>query len=167
MQAQMLPLWAWMHICGNVVQRWHTPTNPTLHEPTEQCHRDTVYFCMKRPNKRLSQAIVPLTYWGREKWPPFCSKLFQIFFLIENIWISIKISLKFVPKSPNHNIPALVQIMAWCRQVTSHYLKQRWINYSLISASLGLNELMWCEIMIRSWLNIKNHITWINWLNMR
>ena len=32
-----------------------------------------------------------------------------------NIWISIKISLKFVPKGPINDIPALVQIMAWCR----------------------------------------------------
>ena len=33
----------------------------------------------------------------------------------ENVWIWIKISLKFVPKSPISNIPALVQIMAWRR----------------------------------------------------
>ena len=36
-------------------------------------------------------------------------------FLNENIRISIKISLKFVPKGPINNIPALVQIMAWRR----------------------------------------------------
>ena len=36
-------------------------------------------------------------------------------FLNENIGISIKISLKFVPKVPISNIPALVQIMAWRR----------------------------------------------------
>ena len=35
--------------------------------------------------------------------------------LIENIWISIEISQKFVPKGPINNIPALVQIMA-CRR---------------------------------------------------
>ena len=33
----------------------------------------------------------------------------------ENVWILIKISLKFVPKGPINNIPALVQIMAWRR----------------------------------------------------
>ena len=33
----------------------------------------------------------------------------------ENIWISIKISLKFVPKGPINNITALVQIMVWRR----------------------------------------------------
>ena len=36
-------------------------------------------------------------------------------FFNENVWISIKISLKFVPKGPINNIPALVQIMAWRR----------------------------------------------------
>ena len=29
--------------------------------------------------------------------------------------VSIEFSLKFVPKSPINNSPALVQIMAWCR----------------------------------------------------
>ena len=35
-------------------------------------------------------------------------------FLDENVWISIDFALKFVP-NPFNNIPALVQIMAWCR----------------------------------------------------
>ena len=40
---------------------------------------------------------------------------FKHIFLKENVRISLKISLKFVPKSPVDNIPALFQIMAWCR----------------------------------------------------
>ena len=40
---------------------------------------------------------------------------FQCIFLNENVWISIKISLKFVPNDLFTNIPALVQIMAWRR----------------------------------------------------
>ena len=36
-------------------------------------------------------------------------------FLNENVWISIKISLKFVPKGPINNIQVLVQIVAWRR----------------------------------------------------
>ena len=39
--------------------------------------------------------------------------IFKCIFLNENIWISIKISLKFVPKGPINNITALVQIIAW------------------------------------------------------
>ena len=36
-------------------------------------------------------------------------------FLNENIWISIKISLKFVRKSQIDNMLALVQMVAWRR----------------------------------------------------
>ena len=40
-------------------------------------------------------------------------KCIQMYY--ENVYISIKISLKFVPNGPINNIPALVQIMAWRR----------------------------------------------------
>ena len=45
----------------------------------------------------------------------FADDTFKRIFLKENVRISIEISLKFVPKSPIDNIPALVQIMAWRR----------------------------------------------------
>ena len=45
----------------------------------------------------------------------FPDGIFKYTFLNENVWISIKISLKFVPKGPINNIPSLVQIMAWHR----------------------------------------------------
>ena len=45
----------------------------------------------------------------------FADDTFKRIFFYENVWISIKISLKFVPKGPINNIPALIQIMAWCR----------------------------------------------------
>ena len=40
---------------------------------------------------------------------------FSCIFVNENVTISIKFSLKFVPKGPINNIPTLVQIMAWRR----------------------------------------------------
>ena len=36
-------------------------------------------------------------------------------FLNENVWILIKISLKFVAGSQINNIPAMFQIMTWLR----------------------------------------------------
>ena len=39
--------------------------------------------------------------------------IFKCIFLSENIYFSIKISLKFTPKGPINNIPASLQIMAW------------------------------------------------------
>ena len=45
----------------------------------------------------------------------FADDIYKWIFLNENVWIPIKISLKFVPRGPINNIPALVQIMAWRR----------------------------------------------------
>ena len=45
----------------------------------------------------------------------FPEDIFEEIFLNENVWISIKISLKFVPQGPIDNIQELVQIRAWCR----------------------------------------------------
>ena len=50
------------------------------------------------------------------------------FYSIKNVWTSIKISQKFVPKGPIDNESTLVQVMAWRRQATSHYLSQCWTS---------------------------------------
>ena len=46
----------------------------------------------------------------RQNGRQFADAIFQCIFLNENVWISIKISLKFVPEGPINNIPALVQM---------------------------------------------------------
>ena len=45
----------------------------------------------------------------------FPDDILKCIFRTEDVWIPITISLKFVPKGPINNIPALVQIMAWRR----------------------------------------------------
>ena len=45
----------------------------------------------------------------------FADDIFKCIFVNEGLWVLINISLKFVPKVQINNIPALVQIMAWCR----------------------------------------------------
>ena len=45
----------------------------------------------------------------------FSDDIFKCNFMNGNVWIPIKISLKFVPEGPINNISALVQIMAWRR----------------------------------------------------
>ena len=42
----------------------------------------------------------------------FTDDVFKCIFLNENVWILLKISLKFVPKVPINNMPAFVQIIA-------------------------------------------------------
>ena len=68
-------------------------------------------FCMSRrlPNylSRLLNTLRP-----RQNGRHFAD-IFKCIFLNENVWIPIRISLKFVPKCLIKNNPALVQIMAW------------------------------------------------------
>ena len=49
------------------------------------------------------------------KWPPFSDDILKWIFFNENVWVLIKISLKFVPRGPINNIPALAEIKAWRR----------------------------------------------------
>ena len=45
----------------------------------------------------------------------FSGDIFKWIFMNENVWISITLSLKFVPMAPINSIPALVQKIAWRR----------------------------------------------------
>ena len=83
-----------------------------------------------------AQTNAGLTHWGWEKMANFSEDIFKYIFLNENVWIAIRISLKFVPECPIHNIPSLVQKMTWC-----HYLNQWWLVYRCMCASFVLNEL--------------------------
>ena len=58
----------------------------------------------------------------------FADDTFKRIFMNENVRISINISLKFVPKGPINNIPALVQIMAWRRPGNKPLFKPMMIN---------------------------------------
>ena len=53
------------------------------------------------------------TLWPKQNGQHFTDDIFKCISFNENVWISIKVSLKFVPKGPIKNIPALVQIMPW------------------------------------------------------
>ena len=87
-----------------------------------------------------------LTHWDHDKMATIVQTTFSnAFHWMKNVWTSINISLKFVPKGLINNIPALVQIMAWRRPgdkpVYEAMMKQWWLDYWCIYASLGLNEL--------------------------
>ena len=53
------------------------------------------------------------TFKPRQNGRHFADDIFKSIFFNENVWIPIKISLKFISRGPINNIPALVQIMAW------------------------------------------------------
>ena len=66
-------------------------------------------------NRTVAFGISVDTLRPRQNGRHFADDIFKYIFLNENVWIPIKISLKFVPKGRTNNIPALVQIMAWRR----------------------------------------------------
>ena len=70
----------------------------------------------------------------------FANDILKCIFLNENIWILIKISLKFIPRVPIKNMPALVQIMAWRRQDEKPLSEPMIIIYWHINSSFGPNE---------------------------
>ena len=82
----------------------------------------------------------------------FADAIFKCIFLNENVRISLKVSLKFVPKVPNNNIPSLVQIMAW-RRSGGKPIPEPIMVYLRKYASLGLNELNWVEDSMTQLLN--------------
>ena len=55
------------------------------------------------------------TFRQRQDGHHFPDDIFKWVILNENVWISLNISLKFVPKGPINNIQALVQKIAWRR----------------------------------------------------
>ena len=75
------------------------------------------------------------------------------FFLNENVWISIKISLKFVPKGQFNNIPALVQIMA--RRRSGDKPLSESMMFRLLT-HICINRPQWVKWMVRMW---QGHVT--------
>ena len=72
----------------------------------------------------------------------FADDIFKCIFESEIVWFSIEISLKFVPKGPIDNIPALVQIMAWRRRGDKPLSELMMVTLlTNIYATPGLNEL--------------------------
>ena len=70
----------------------------------------------------------------------FADDNFKCIFLNGNC--CMKFSLKFVPQGPINNIPALVQIMAWCQSGDMPLSKPMMVEFTDINVLLGLNELI-------------------------
>ena len=98
----------------------------------------------------------------------FADDTFIRIFLNENVWILIKISLKFVLQGPINNIPALVQIMAWRRSddkplsepmmitdglLTHTYIRPQWVKFR---QNIGVNRCTCCPFH-KQWTWFQTH----------
>ena len=79
------------------------------------CWVDCKLTSSTTPLRSITQFPYINTLRPRQNGRHFADDTFNRIFVNENVRISIKFPLKFVPKGPIHNIPALVQIMAWRR----------------------------------------------------
>ena len=105
----------------------------------------------------------------------FADDIFKCIFVNENVWIPMKISLKFVPKGSINNNPALFQIMAWRRpgnkllsepmMVSSltHICVTRlqWVKYNFMDENAmkiwWKLEISWIMLMAHAMLCFRDH----------
>ena len=104
---------------------------------------------------------MPLTYWywyhftfntmkRIQNGCHFPNNIFKYILFNENVWISIKSSLKFVHKGSINNIPALVQIMAW-----------HWSSDKPLSELMMVSLLTHLCITRPQWVNLDHaHYEW-------
>ena len=103
----------------------------------------------------------------------FADDTFKRMFLNEDVRISIKISLKFVPKGPINNDPALVQIMAWRRPDDKPLSEPMMVNLMM---HICVTRPQWVKLShqsialdgwekIRFWTKISKHIQ-ISWYHI-
>ena len=106
------------HIQKALVIRWRSNFFFCLFETIDFFSRMQNVFlsiCFRDDGYILTRVHNVNTLMPRQKGRHFPDGVFfKCIFLNENVWISVLISLKFVIKGPINNIPALVQIMAWC-----------------------------------------------------
>ena len=98
---------------GNLIQRRSTWIQGSDYLSGSGIFQDPVQLCrdgLLCLSNTLFNSLRP-----RRNEQHFADDIFKRIFFNENVWISIKISLKFVPNGLINNIPALVQIMAWRR----------------------------------------------------
>ena len=98
-----------------------------------------------------------LTHWGRDEIDAIWQTTFSnVFSWMKNVPIVIKNSMRFVPKGPINNIPALVQIMAWRRpgdKPLSELMVGKLLTHICVTRPQWVNSLLWSRFL-RVWSEI-------------
>ena len=104
---------SYLHYLPPILLRWHLYIESG---PKVLIMQDKRALAFHQEGSQLSQECWEVnTLKARQNGCHFADDILKCIFLNENALILIEISLKFVPKGPMDNIPALVQIMAWRR----------------------------------------------------
>ena len=137
------------YISAIFVKYCYTASSWFMHVP---CHTGRVWYwtapCLESHERNFSSFSMYSLYFKvlnlaraglcrtmtREKWmsslaPERCASNFKsiIFKLIkQNSRMGIVCALRWMPQNLTNKGATLIQVMAWCRQATSHYLHQLW-----------------------------------------
>ena len=98
---KLFPIWFFQHYA------WWWPVDMRS-QMISRLHIDTVRLGIPDHLTYRVKTLRP-----RQNGCHFADGIFKCIFLNKNVWISINISLTFVPKGQINNIPALVWIMTW------------------------------------------------------
>ena len=104
-------------------------------------------------NKRGLNSLAPGKFflWN------FSHIIFKQILVIDGWVISCELALGWMSLDLTDDKSTLVQVMAWCRQATSHYLSQCWPT----SLSLyGATRPQWVNILPKLWKNIEQKLCW-------
>ena len=109
-------------------------------------HDTYIFQCISHtPHHRSVNTLRP-----RQNGRHFPDDILKCIFLNGNAWMSLKISLKFIPDVRINNIPALVQIMAWRRpgdKPLSEPMMVRLLTHICVTRPQWVNQ---CRIMCRN-----------------
>ena len=81
-------------------------------------------------------------------WSDFKNVIFNLAFLIGIFKSSYDDILRWMPQGLTDDKSTLIQVMAWCRQATSHYLNQCWLRSPM---PYGVTRPQWVKYII--WLD--------------
>ena len=107
-----------MTVKWNITTTCNTAMGPTVTVDKRFLRIRTLVLCITAADNHtrwFHGALFINTLRPRQNIRHYADETFKRLFVNKNIRLLIEISLKFVPKGPINNIPALVQIMAWRR----------------------------------------------------
>ena len=117
-----VPIWPPQSValnCGHPSQWHYTQCGPAVavmfSSWSTQYYHDACWEGVgTQSSPRMIQGVVALTHWDRDKMAAISQTTFSNAFPVTKM-CEFRLRFHFFPKGSTNNIPALVQIMAWCR----------------------------------------------------
>ena len=140
----------------------------------------TFHYTHNKYNNTLLEFSSPFASWSHWPWTCwwsvntlrprqdglyFVDDVLKCIFLNENMWISLKSPLKFIPRGPFNNIPALVQIMA-CRRPGNKPLSESMLVF--VPTHICVTRPQWVKMYLYRyiWNRLLVILYFSNWINM-